>query len=156
MRSAHISPSGKRAVFDYRGDIVTVPEEFGDPVNLTNSPGVHENYPAWSPDGKHIAYFSDASGEYELHINTPDYKNNVKKIKIDGTGFYAFPYWSPDSKKISFSDFESNHYLLINQIMKIVLFHSKISILQSDIILITYLYYYCQIFLILFLILHII
>ena len=111
VRSAHISPSGKRAVFDYRGDIVTVPEEFGDPVNLTNSPGVHENYPAWSPDGKHIAYFSDASGEYELHINTPDYKDNVSKIKIDGTGFYAFPYWSPDSKKISFSDNGRNLYI---------------------------------------------
>jgi Tol biopolymer transport system component len=53
---AHISPSGARAVFDFRGEIITAPGDKGDPRNITGSPGVHEKYPAWSPDGKWIAY----------------------------------------------------------------------------------------------------
>ena len=78
IRGAHVSPSGARAVFDFRGDIITVPAEKGDPRNLTNTTGVHEKYPVWSPDGKSIAYFSDASGEYKLHIKSQDGKGEAK------------------------------------------------------------------------------
>ena len=53
-------------MFEVRGEILTVPAKKGDIRNLTRTPGVHERYPAWSPDGQRIAYFSDASGEYEL------------------------------------------------------------------------------------------
>ncbi|WP_299211028.1 S41 family peptidase [uncultured Aquimarina sp.] len=112
IRSANISPSGKRAVFDYRGEIITVPESKGDPRNLTQSPGSHEKYPAWSPDGKSIAYFSDDSGEYELYIKSQDGKGDPQRFKIPGTGFYAYTNWSPDSKKISFSDNGRNLYIL--------------------------------------------
>ncbi|WP_062059646.1 S41 family peptidase [Aquimarina longa] len=112
IRSANISPTGKRAVFDYRGEIITVPEDKGDPRNLTLSPGSHDKYPAWSPNGKQIAYFSDVSGEYELYITSQDGKGETKKFKIPGTGFYAYTSWSPDSKKISFSDNGRNLYIL--------------------------------------------
>jgi len=112
IRSADISPSGKRAVFDYRGEIVTVPEDKGDPRNLTLSPGSHEKYPAWAPNGKKIAYFSDESGEYELHIKSQDGKGTTQKFQIGGTGFYAYTNWSPDSKKITFSDNGRNLYIL--------------------------------------------
>jgi len=112
IRSANVSPSGSRAVFDFRGDIITVPAEKGDPRNLTQTPGVHEKYPAWSPDGKSIAYFSDASGEYQLLIKAQDGKGTVKSFPLSGTGFYAFPKWSPDNKKISFVDNGRNLYVL--------------------------------------------
>src|SRR4029077_19364666 len=88
IRGSAVSPSGARAAFEFRGEIVTVPAEKGDPRNLTNTPGVHERDPAWSPDGKTIAYFSDASGEYELHLAPQNGKGEVKKIKVSGTGFY--------------------------------------------------------------------
>jgi len=104
IRNASISPSGARAVFEYRGEIVTVPAEKGDPRNLTGTTGVHERNPVWSPDGKHIAYFSDESGEYALHIEPQDGKGAVKKFKLDGEGFYAYPVWSPDSEKLTFVD----------------------------------------------------
>ena len=104
IRSADLSSSGARAVFDFRGDIITVPAEKGDPRNLTLTPGTHEKYPAWSPDGKSIAYFSDASGEYELQIKSQDGKGDAKSFHLSGAGFYAFPKWSPDSKKICFVD----------------------------------------------------
>lgn len=111
IRSASISPSGSRAVFDFRGEIVTVPAEKGDIENLTETPGVHEKYPQWSPDGKCIAYFSDASGEYDLHIKSLSDKS-VKIIPISGAGFYAYLHWSPDSKKLCFVDNGRNLYWL--------------------------------------------
>jgi tricorn protease len=101
--NAHISPTGARAVFEARGEIITVPEEKGDPRNLTNTPGVMERDPSWSHDGKWIAYFSDESGEYALHIRDQKGGGDVKKISLPPL-FYYSPTWSPDSKKIAFID----------------------------------------------------
>jgi len=112
IRSADISPTGARAVFDFRGDIVTVPAEKGDYRNITNTTAAHEKYPAWSPDGKLIAYFSDASGEYQLDIQSQDGKGDVKSFKMTGTGFYTNPRWSPDGKKIAYVDNGRNLYVL--------------------------------------------
>jgi tricorn protease len=112
IRSAHISPSGIRAVFDFRGEVITVPAEKGDPRNITRTTGTHEKYPAWSPDGKHVAYFSDASGEYVLHIKSQDGKGEAKTIPLTGTGFYADLQWSPGSKKICYTDNGRSFYLL--------------------------------------------
>ncbi|NOY37671.1 MAG: peptidase S41 [Chlorobi bacterium] len=112
IRSVGISATGKRVVMDFRGDIITVPAEKGDPRNITLTTGVHEKYPAWSPDGKRIAYFSDASGEYALHIASQDGNTKPRVIPLNGTGFYAFPHWSPDSKKICFVDNGRNLYML--------------------------------------------
>ena len=103
IASAAISPTGARAVFEARGDIISVPAEKGDPRNLTNSSNAMERDPAWSPDGKWIAYFSDESGEYALHIRNQTGMGEVKKITLPPT-FYAEPTWSPDSKKIAFFD----------------------------------------------------
>jgi tricorn protease len=112
IRSAHVSPSGARAVFDFRGDIVTVPADKGDPRNLTQTTGVHEKYPAWSPDGKQVAWFSDASGEYQLQLKSQDGRGEAKAIKLEGTGFYSDIHWSPDSKMITYVDNGRNFYLL--------------------------------------------
>ncbi len=112
VRTGSISPTGSRAVFDFRGDIMTVPAEKGDARNLTNTTAAHEKYPAWSPDGKSIAYFSDASGEYTLHIKPQDGKGDARVIALKGTGFYAYPKWSPDSKKICYVDNGRNLYIL--------------------------------------------
>lgn len=103
IRSGTVSPSGARAVFDFRGEIVTVPEKNGDPQNLTNSPGIHEKFPVWSPDSKYIAYFSDASGEYALHIYDRTV-NTAREIELNGNGFYSGIEWSPNSEYVAFVD----------------------------------------------------
>ena len=112
IRDLDISPTGTRVVFDFRGDIITVPGEKGDPRNITQTTSVHERFPSWSPDGKYIAYFSDMSGENNLYIKSQDGKGDPKIFKLNGTGFYAFPRWSPDSKKIAFTDNGRNLYIL--------------------------------------------
>lgn len=105
ITSADISPTGARAVFEARGEILTVPAEKGDVRNLTRTTGVMERDPSWSPDGKWIAYFSDESGEYALHIIDQAGKGPVKKISLSQTpSFYYRPLWSPDSKKVAYND----------------------------------------------------
>ncbi|RYY56509.1 MAG: peptidase S41, partial [Chitinophagaceae bacterium] len=111
IRNGGISPSGARLVLDFRGEIVTVPTQKGDVVNLTNTPGVHEREPAWSPNGKSIAYFSDASGEYTLHVRNQDGSGEAKSIPLTGSGFYAKLHWSPDSKIVVFVDNGRSLYL---------------------------------------------
>jgi tricorn protease len=104
IRSAGLSPTGARAVFEFRGEIVTVPAEKGDARNLTGSASAHERSPAWSPDGSRIAYFSDANGEYELHVAPHDGKGEVARHRLGGAGFYANLKWSPDSRKVAYTD----------------------------------------------------
>ena len=104
VREASLSPSGARAAFDVRGEIVTVPREKGDDRNLTRSPAAHDRSPAWSPDGKQVAYFSDASGEYALRIGAQDGHGEPREVALKGSGFYDDPRWSPDGKRISYTD----------------------------------------------------
>ena len=103
LGSPAISPNGARAVFTARGEVITVPAEKGDARNITNSPGVMERDPQWSPDGKFIAYLSDESGEYALHLHPPNGSGEVKKIALR-PGFYRLPRFSPDSKKVALID----------------------------------------------------
>ncbi len=105
IRSARISPTGQRAVFGARGEVLTVPAEKGDVRNLTATPGVAERDPAWSPDGKQIAFFSDVSGEYALHLAQQDGTGEVRAIDLGRpASFFYEPIWSPDSKKIAYTD----------------------------------------------------
>jgi len=112
IQTYSLSPSGRRALFEARGEIFTVPEKHGSIRNLTNTPGVAERYPAWSPDGKLVAYFSDKTGEYELYTRSGDGKGEEKQITQDGTAFRYWPLWSPDSKKIAFTDKTGSLFIL--------------------------------------------
>jgi tricorn protease len=100
-----LSPTGVRVVAEARGDIFTLPVEKGDTRNLTKTPGSAERDPSWSPDGKSIAYFSDASGEYQLHIRDQDGLKPPTVIDLGpNPSFFYSPHWSPDSKRIAFTD----------------------------------------------------
>ena len=104
IRDRSISPSGARVAFEFRGEILTLPAAKGDPRNITETTASHERSPEWSPDGKSIAYFSDASGEYQLVVASQDGAGEPRRYTLGGSGFYHNPRWSPDSEKISFWD----------------------------------------------------
>lgn len=99
-----VSPTGQRAIFEARGDVITAPAEYGAVMNLTRSSGVADRYPRWSPDGKSVAYWSDRSGEYELVVRPADGTGAEKQITKLGAGFRYAPHWSPDSRMVAFAD----------------------------------------------------
>ena len=113
IQSYGISPTGLRAVFEAHGDILTVPAKESSTRDITNTPGVMEREPAWSPDGQSIAYFSDESGQYALHISSQTGAGEVKKFQLANDATYYFqPVWSPDSKLIAFHDNKMEIWLL--------------------------------------------
>jgi tricorn protease len=99
-----ISPTGRRAIVEARGDVFTIPADKGDWRNVTRTSGVAERAPAWSPDGKLVSYFSDAGGEYKLVIEDQDGIGTPRSIALPEPSFYYTPTWSPDSKRIVFTD----------------------------------------------------
>jgi len=104
ITSFDISPSGKRAVFETRGDIFTVPAKEGITYNLTDTQGVREIFPAWSPDGQFLTYYSDKTGEYEIYLMDRSKDNAVTQL-TEGSKIWRYPLvWSPDSSKVLFSD----------------------------------------------------
>ncbi len=104
MTNMALSPTGRRAIVEARGEIFTIPTDKGDVRNLTNSSSSAERDPAWSPDGKFISYFSDKSGEYRLYIETQDGLTPPREITIPNPKHYYTSSWSPDSRKIVYTD----------------------------------------------------
>ena len=104
LESISPSPSGDRFAIGARGEVLIFNPADGTYKDLTNTPGIAERYPAISPDNKWVAYLSDESGEYALHVRSLE-NDSVRKIQIEQKpSFYWNLAWSPDSKKVAFND----------------------------------------------------
>jgi tricorn protease len=103
LRDARLSPTGKRALFEYRGDLFTVPVEEGSWRNITRTAGVADRHAVWSPRGDKIAWFNDDGGEYALVIADQD-GSNLRRIEIADPTFFFVPTWSPDGARLAFTD----------------------------------------------------
>jgi tricorn protease len=101
---ARLGPDGKRAVFTARGDLFTVPAENGDVRNLSRTQGVREKFATWSPDGRWIAFVSDATGDEELYVVAQDGRAPPVKLTSGPPTWHFPPTWSPDSTRIAWSD----------------------------------------------------
>jgi len=104
VETADISPTGKRAVFAARGQVVTVPAEKGEVLELAAAPGVRAMNPVWSPDGRWIAYLSDRSGEYEIYVRDAAAAAAERRVSTGGDIWRFPPVWAPDSRKLAFGD----------------------------------------------------
>jgi len=104
IESLDLSPDGRRATVVARGDVFTVPAKDGPTRNLTQTQGVHERSAVWSPDGKSIAYLSDATGENEIFVRAQDGRSPAVQLTTGGDTYYFNLSWSPDSKKILWGD----------------------------------------------------
>jgi tricorn protease len=112
LQGSSISPSAKRVAVAARGDIWSAPAENGVPRNMTRTDGIAERNPAWSPDGKWIAYFDDSTGEYELWAMPADGKGAKKQLTKDGGPFKTAIQWLPDSKKLAYQDKTGTAYVV--------------------------------------------
>lgn len=111
LTAASASPDGERVVVTARGEVFNLPSTKGVTKNITRTPGAHERDAQWSPDGKCIAYISDATGETELYLQDAVEGNPVQLTKNNDTYIRSFE-WSPDSKKIVYTDRQNRINLL--------------------------------------------
>ena len=112
LANAQLSPNGKRALFEHRGEVFSVPKEHGDWRNLTNTTGVAERFPTWSPKGDKIGWFSDASGEYQLVISDQKGLEKPKSYPIPDPTFFFRPQWSAKGTHIAFTDTDYNLWFI--------------------------------------------
>ena len=128
--SADISPTGKRAVFGARGEIITVPAEKGDARNLSRTPGAMERSPAWSPDGRRIACYGEKDGEYVIFLYDQKGVNEPQVFTIPEPSFFYALSWAPDSRHLAFNDIKANLYTLDTADGKITLVDTDSQFLQ--------------------------
>jgi tricorn protease len=104
VESVSPGPDGQRVIAVARGDLFSVPGKDGTPRNLTRTSNAHERDAVWSPDGKWIAYNSDATGENELYVRSQDGKGEPTQLTSNADTYFYQAIWSPDSKKLMWAD----------------------------------------------------
>jgi tricorn protease len=115
-----LSPKGERALFVARGDVFTVPIEKGPTRNLTDSSNAHERSAVWSPDGKNIAFISDASGEDQVYLVAQDGSGKPEALTTTNVGQLGNLRWSPDGSRLGFADCNGKIWALTLQGRKLV------------------------------------
>lgn len=104
IAAASLSPSGARVIVEARGDLFSVPAKDGATRVLSATPGVRERGASWSPDGRRVAYLSDATGEYEIYLRNADGTGDSRRLTTDGAPWKFAAVWSPDGKKLAYGD----------------------------------------------------
>jgi TolB protein len=109
------SPDGTRIVFETHrdgpngeGEIYVMNADGSNLVNLTRTPTVVDADPAWSPDGRFIAWESGASGNFDVWIMNAD--GSSPRRLTSSTARDGSPSWSPDGTRIAFDSDRSGNF----------------------------------------------
>lgn len=106
------APGGNRLILEARGELFDVPVKEGYSLNMTQSSGVWERDPAWSPNGHHIAYWSDRTGEFEIYLEDYSKTKEIRQLTYHNIGYGYTLYWSPDSRYLSYIDYKNDIHLI--------------------------------------------
>ena len=120
IEDAELSPKGERALFVARGDVFTAPIENGPTRNLTRSSSAHDKWARWSPDGRRIAYVSDATGEDEIHLIDQDGSGDPEQLTSGGRAMLYAPEWSPNGKHLAYGDKDGKLHVIDVETKEIV------------------------------------
>ena len=112
VSEATLSPDGKRVVAIGRGDLFLLPATQGPVFHVAATPESHERGVTWSPDGKNVAWISDASGEYQVWMAPADDLTNARQLTNFTNGYPDRLQWSLDSKKLYFNTEKRDVYEL--------------------------------------------
>ncbi len=104
ITDAGVGPDANRTVFSARGDLFSVPKEKGEVRRLTFTSNANDVHPAWSPDGKWIAWFSDLAGDYELFVMPADGSGEPRQLTKKSDTYYTGLRWSHDSRRLLVHD----------------------------------------------------
>ena len=102
--SFRLSPAGERVLLEARGEILNLPADEGDPVNVTRAPASRERNAVWSPQGDRVVFCSDRTGEEQLYVTDPRGAAEWTRVTDGVHGFTLPPVWSPDGGSLLFAD----------------------------------------------------
>jgi imidazolonepropionase-like amidohydrolase/Tol biopolymer transport system component len=97
--SIDVSPDGKHIVFDLLGDLYLLPVEGGEAKALTHSMA-WEMQARFSPDGKQLAYMSDAAGGDNIWVMNVD-GSGAREVSKEKFRLLNNPVWHPNGKFIA-------------------------------------------------------
>jgi len=80
--------------------IYTMNPDGTDNRSTSDDPEILDGLPAWSPDGKEIAFTSNQADDYDIWVMNEDGSNRLRLT--DTKGEDSWPRWSPDGSKIAF------------------------------------------------------
>ena len=103
-RNYSLSPDGRRVAVTARGEVFDVPVAAGVTRNISRSPGSNDRGADWSPDGKHIAWIGDASGETEIYLYDVEKGGEARQLTSGSDTYIRSLQWMPDSKHILYTD----------------------------------------------------
>lgn len=104
IRRVDVAPDGKLAVFSARGALFTVPVEYGHTTDLSSRPASNDKSPAWSPDGKWIAYLRDDGRHSQVMVRAADGSGTPRALTPEGNLTYMGRLlFSPNSHWLTYS-----------------------------------------------------
>ena len=103
IQGIDISPNGKRALVNARGEVFTVPAEKGPTRNVSDSAGVREYTALWSPSGDQLAWIVESLDSQTLVVADQMGTGDTQSFDL-GSRFNFLQAWHGDTGRIVFSD----------------------------------------------------
>lgn len=94
-----LSPDGKQVVFEALNQLWLM--DIGGKPRALTSDSFYKQSPAWSPDGKSIAYASDRAGTADIYVMDIA-SGSSRRITTFNDSAELRPVWSPDGKSVAF------------------------------------------------------